>query len=297
MTAESNRTADGRVDCADGSSCNLWWNAVPPIFGERVGCIGSVLATSLTTDLVERALEELRRAGCTIALAPMDGNTWRSYRFVTGGGKQPPFFLEPANPAFYPQLFQAAGFAPLSRYSSSLVNLQTNPRLDRIEERLAWRGVTIRDLDPGAFKLELDRLFELSLESFADNVLFTPIDRRSFGELYERIEPFVQPEFVRFAEVEGKPVSFVFAVPDCLEQQRTAKATTLVVKTLATHPHWRHLGIGSVLVEKVQEAALARGFTRAIHALQHEANTSLKITRRSQGERFREYTLFSRSLR
>lgn len=232
-----------------------------------------------------------------MAAAPMDGNTWRSYRFVTGGSKAPAFFLEPCNPGYYPELLQNAGFAALSRYSSSLVDLEEDRFHSRVRDRLERRGVIIREIDPGNFEAELERLYHLSLAAFADNFLYTPVSLAEFGELYEKVSPLVVPEYVRFAEVDGQPVAFVFALPDYLEQRRTGQATTLVVKTLATHPEWRHLGIGSVLVGQVQAAARARGFTRAIHALQHEANSSLKITRRNQGCRFREYALFARSLR
>lgn len=289
--------ADAEVACADGSSCRLWWNGVPAIPGERAGCIGAVSPAPSGSPLMQHALERLREEGCTLALAPMDGTTWHSYRFVTGGSDAPPFFLEPVNPPSAPPLLQSAGFTPLSRYSSSLVELNHSVPLERLEQRLARRGVTLRNLDAGNFEGELDRLFELSLASFADNFLYTPVDRAAFGQLYQGIEHLVLPDFVRFAEWEGQPVAFVFAVPDWLEHRRFGKTSTLVVKTLATHPRWRHLGLGALLVEQVQAAARAQGFTRAIHALQHETNSSLKITGRNEGQRFREYTLFSRSLR
>jgi GNAT superfamily N-acetyltransferase len=250
-------------------------------------------------ELVAAALARLREEGCTLALAPMDGSTWRSYRFVTGGTAEPPFFLEPANAPGDPDWFREAGFEPLARYSSSVFGLEPEgrPDLARVEARLAERGVRVRGLDVGAFEAELDRLFALSLAAFADNYLYTPIGREEFGALYQGVRELARPEFVRFAEVDGEPVAFVFAYPDVLEARRGEPVRTLVVKTLACHPRWRHLGIGSVLVALVQDAARERGFTRAIHALQHETNVSLKITRRNQGERFREYTLFARSLR
>jgi len=292
---------DGKIERADGGSCGLWWEHTPAVPGERVGCIGAVRfgESGGEREMVASALARLREEGCTLALAPMDGSTWRSYRFVTGGTEEPPFLLEPANAPADPGWFREAGFDALARYSSSVFALEQEGGrgLARVEARLAERGVRIRGLEPGAFEAELDRLYGLSLAAFADNFLYSPIGREEFGALYQGVRELARPEFVRFAEADGEPVAFVFAYPDVLEARRGEPVRTLVVKTLACHPRWRHLGIGSVLVAQVQAAARERGFTRAIHALQHETNVSLKITRRNQGERFREYTLFSRSLR
>ena len=86
-------------------------------------------------------------------------------------------------------------------------------------------------------------------------------------------------------------IGFVFAVPEPKQKG------VLIAKTLAVDPDWRHLGLGSVLIDKVQANAQKLGFDRAIHALQHETNDSLKITKRNEGRRIRTYALFSKSLR
>jgi len=280
-----------------GTHCSLWWNDVPPVEGKRVGCVGHFTAAEPDTPLVIEALERLRQAGCTLAIGPMNGNTWRSYRFVTGGSAAPPFFLEPANPAFYPEMFRKVGFKALARYRSSVVDLPESPVRTRVEERMARRGITVRPLRQAEFRAELERIYELSLEAFRENLLYTPVDREGFLALYDGIEPFLAPEFVLFAEAGGGAVAFVFAVPDLAEERRTGATRTLVVKTLATLPAWRRFGIGSVLVGRVHEQARRMGFERAIHALQLDTNLSSKITRRCEGRPMREYTLFSRDLR
>ena len=52
---------------------------------------------------------------CTIAIGPVDGNTWQRYRLITEPGTEPPFFLEPDNPDAWPGQFTAAGFTPLAQ--------------------------------------------------------------------------------------------------------------------------------------------------------------------------------------
>jgi L-amino acid N-acyltransferase YncA len=70
----------------------------------------------------------------------------------------------------------------------------------------------------------------------------------------------------------------------------------VIVKTLAVDPDARCAGLGSLLVDELHRIGLEKGYTEAIHALQHETNTSLKITGRHHGEVFRRYALFSKLL-
>ena len=43
-------------------------------------------AAAATADVLQRALAQLRVPRCTLAVGPMDGNTWRPYRFVVEPG-------------------------------------------------------------------------------------------------------------------------------------------------------------------------------------------------------------------
>ena len=83
-----------------GAEALLWWTNGPALPDERLGVVGGFQATSATATatVLERAAERLRAERCTLAVGPMDGNTWRKYRFVTDPGTEPPFLLEPTNP-------------------------------------------------------------------------------------------------------------------------------------------------------------------------------------------------------
>ena len=43
-----------------------------------------------------------------MAVGPMDGSTWRRYRFITERGAEPAFFLETYNPDVWPLNFTGA---------------------------------------------------------------------------------------------------------------------------------------------------------------------------------------------
>ena len=80
-----------------GARCSLWWTGPPPLEHHRLGVIGHYAADDdgAARRLLDAAAGRLAEAGCTLAVGPMDGNTWRRYRFIVERGAEPPFFLEP----------------------------------------------------------------------------------------------------------------------------------------------------------------------------------------------------------
>lgn len=295
--------ADARVILTNNQSeiiahAALWWKESPAMEGHQLGAIGGFAASDPDTakQLLDLACDTLRHHGCTIAVGPMNGNTWRRYRFVVESDNQAPFLLEPSQPPEYPLWWQAVGFTELVRYSSSLMSLPA-PRSapDQVCERLTQNGVRIRTLNPDHFETELKIIYDIGLRSFAANFLYTPLEERAFIESYLKVRDHIDPRFIRIAEKDGIPCGFVFGIPD-LNALQLGKKPALIVKTLAVDPQSRCAGLGSLLVDEIQQAAAEAGYTQAIHALQHESNTSLKITKRNAGEKFRQYALFQKTL-
>jgi GNAT superfamily N-acetyltransferase len=228
-------------------------------------------------------------------VGPMDGNTWRRYRFVTAPGTEPPFLLEPTNPPEWPRWWQAAGFAPLAEYySSATADLEArDARVGAVAARLAAAGVTIRALNPADFAGELDRIYAVSTVSFQENYLYTPLPREEFVAQYLGLQVRIRPELILLAEQGGRPVGYVFTLPDLAQAQRGEPVTTLIVKTLAVLPGRSYAGLGAVLLDAVQATARAQGFRRAIHALMHETNQSRNLSAH-YATTIRRYTLFAR---
>jgi GNAT superfamily N-acetyltransferase len=276
----------------------LWWNDTPLLDEARIGTIGAFTAedADAAKSLLDGAANLLRERGCRIAVGPMNGNTWRSHRFVVESNGRGPFLLEPRNPAEHPCWWELAGFSVLSRYSSSLIPLDGTDSLSlAVRKRLMRSGVVVRSLDPARYDEELQRIYAVSLKSFSHNFLYTPLEEDDFMNAYRKVRDRVDSDFVRIAERNGQPCGFVFGIPD-LEAAARGEKPALIVKTLAVDPEACCAGLGSWLVDELQRIGREKGYTEAIHALQHQTNTSLKITGRHHGEAFRRYALFSKSL-
>lgn len=277
---------------------SLWWRRTPPLPGDTVGLVGHYAAADRAAgdEVLRHAVAMLSARGCSLAVGPVDGSTWHDYRLVVERGGEPPFFLEPDTPDDWPAHFAAAGFGVLAEYTSSLVAwiAPSPPAIAEVTRRLGAEGYTLRAIDPVRPAAELDALYEVSIAAFAENFLYTPIAREAFHAQYGAMLPRVDPRLVLLAEHAGTVVGYVFVVPDLLEQARTGRATTAIVKTLAVHPAHNGRGLGGLLVDRVQQAAAGLGFTRVIHALMFASNRSQQISRH-YGTPFRRYALFSRA--
>ena len=279
--------------------CSLWWQAVPNYKQERLGVIGHFYSENeqATHQLLKEACQELKRNGCTLAVGPMDGNTWRRYRFVSERGTEPAFFLEPDNLDHWPLEFQSAGFEELANYTSALsTDLTTeDARIGEVREKLAKQGIRLREIDMSKFELELEKIYALSLSSFVDNFLYTPIAKTEFLQMYAKVKPYVNPQLTLLAERSEQLIGYVFALPDLLQAQQGQATDAFIVKTVAVSPDYQGLGIGGLLVAEVQKKAYDLGFRRVIHALMYEANKSQNISGH-YAQIMRRYSLYSKAL-
>jgi len=282
------------------AECSLWWSGAPPLPGQRLGLIGHYSAASdaAARSLLARACERLRLAGCTCAVGPMDGSTWRRYRFVTEAGSEPAFFLEPQNPAEWPDQFLLAGFSPMATYFSALnADLsQRDPRLAETGKRLRSLGIALRTPRPGELPGVLRRMYRVACVAFRNSFLYSELSYDDFFRKYEKLLPFMHAELLVLAEHGTELAGFMFALPDVLCQARDMPADTFIIKTVAILPRPELRGLGSLLVGQVQQTAAELGFHRCIGALMHERNTLVRNISAMYGKPIRRYALFSKCL-
>ena len=244
--------------------------------------------------LLREAAARLASAGAVRVLGPMNGSTWGRYRVAfREDDEEPPFLSEPWNPAEYPLHFQEAGFRVTATYESAIVEglSAPDPRRDELAERVRARGAVVRPLDLDRFDDELRALYELSVAAFAENLYCSPIAFEEFRARYLPLRPLLDPELVRMAEdADGRLLGFVFAFPD-LVTMAAGRPTRAVLKTLATAPAARGLGLGAFLTDEVRRLAHEKGYASVIHALMQADNASVRISRHT-ARVFRRYALY-----
>ncbi len=299
--------------------CAVWWSHTPDYQHADVGLVGHYYAndSEAACAVLETALHVLAQHGCTVAIGPMDGSMWETHRFVIGGSNEPPFLLEPSHPASFVAHFTRMGFDILTTYTSARVPDLATAVPTRFARRTARQarltadeGITVRHLtaaeveDPYRMHALWRQVFRLSLDAFADNLLYTPITETAFfliyGELLNRVA--LVPELLWVAEQHRDLVGVVFAFPDWSPAQHAAAENaaagtvdSVVVHTLAVSRAHTGMGLGGLLVDCAQAQALAMGYRRAIHVLMPDGSRACDIDAANK-QPLRQYALFARSL-
>ncbi len=289
------RNASGHIE----ARCSLWWDATPPVPGQRLGILGHYAAATAAAGrgLLNEVCAELAAHDCTQAVGPMDGNTWRRYRLVTERGDEPPFLLEPDTPHEWCEHFASAGFTPLAHYRSTVTdNLELeDPKARHAEQVLSVLGITLRPLDPRNLDQELGEFHRITLASFQRGFLYQPLPEEVFRREFSQLFPYLRPELILVAMHRGQAVGYVFNVPDLLAARRGQPVDTVILKTLAVIPDRTYAGLGRWLTQETHRAARRLGYRRVIHALMQDGNPSTSLSAR-YARPFRRYALYHRAL-
>jgi len=247
----------------------------------------------IASALLEHVAQELAQPGAVL-IGPMNGSTWENYRFSLDHNA-PNFFLEPYHHLYYNDHFLAAGFAPVSHYSS---NLDTRLSFDftdvlQREEELLERGMIIRGIDVNNFENELQKLYGFISGSFAGNFLYTPADREAFSKKYRQAAAIIRPEYVLIAEDgKGEVTGFIF----CYDDLFNTAEKSLVIKTLARKQSDEWKGLGQILANRVIRLAKARGYASIIHAFMISEGVSTFASQKFLGGNYKNYVLYGKTL-
>ena len=225
-----------------------------------------------------------------LVIGPMDGSSWKTYRYVTEGLEHGPFLFEPFFLPYYPEQWRAAGFSELMCYASNLAYIDESHRNDFTAAQKAFEsnGLVFRTLDVSDQDAELRRLAKFNLKAFQSAFLFSEITEAEFMLNNQKTMAFLLPKLVHLVLDGDEICGMILAYPDLLDPD----GKTAVVKTLARLPGARYRGLGDLLCDKIVASLLDAGFQKMIHALMRVGNDSLVNSSKFWGEGYKRYTLF-----
>jgi GNAT superfamily N-acetyltransferase len=293
--------------------CAALVNRHLPDYPGLIGFFESVEDPEPAVKVISAAEAWMRRHRKKTLLGPMNGSTWHTYRFITGGSLLPPFLLEPWNPPYYPRHWEKAGWKPVKRYFSTIV-----PKCEWVRDPLnaRWKsyietGCGFRTVNTRRWREEIRLLFHLSRRIFADNWAYTEIFEEEFLDMYEGVGFILRPQNLLFAlDPQGREMGFLFTLPDEARRVRAMGGSSdlaaklrflstpreterLVFKTFAVLPGMRKMNVGSALINEAERLFAGEEWREGIHALMSGDNFSRSYSR-GRGCNFREYALFGR---
>ena len=266
--------------------------------GDREGSVSQVLIDAASTWAAS--------AGHAEIFAPIDINTWFTYRFMVPSTAPstapPPYAWEPQQPAAYLDLFERAGFSEAERYRTVGVEFSeaagytahdaasgTAPAYEAAREAgLRFEQMTsLAQLDE-----LLPELHQMCMAAFAQNVLFEPLPLELFRVLYTGAASQKDCTLTHWMRDPGGALrGFVFAFED---------AGAVIIKTIAVSAELRGRHLSTALAHRVFAEGARRGNRHFISALVREGNTSDFLSRPHLipgGKPWqRDYTLLRRSV-
>lgn len=269
--------------------------------GTVVGCIGNVEFNNKEEGIaiLSKCEEVFKEAGFKKIVGPMNGNTWKKYRTLKHSEDVPMFLLENVNPIEDNEIFEEAGFGVEYEYTSTLGKIADHydsDVLDMIEEQIKEEGIVFRNISKEKIMEDLEKIYNVSRESFSRNPYYTDISKDDFITQYTPYIDMIDENFIMIAEKNGKEVAFVFCIPNLLELQRRELLHTLILKTIAVLPEYEDLGIGNILLRNIAKKAEEKGLEDWIFAFMFKENTSQKMAARNNSHVIREYVLYSKKI-
>jgi hypothetical protein len=191
--------------------------------GDRVGFWGffeSVDDQAVADALFDAAERWLGSRGLEVSRGPMNPSTNYECGLLIEGFEQRPSFMTVWNPPYYAALCDGARlrkakdlvayFLPMGDPSWSLP-----PAFERLAERAVQRSrVVFRDLDLRRFEQELEICWEVYNHAWERNWGFVPMSKAEFVHTARDMKSLINPRYAFAAEVDGRTVAFMLAVPD-----------------------------------------------------------------------------------
>ncbi len=130
-----------------------------------------------------------------------------------------PFIMMTYNPAYYLELFAAAGYAKVKDLVAILapVDERSYERLKRVTDIVKKREkgrAIVRQIRMDRFDDDLAIVKDLYNRSWEKNWGFVPMTSDEIDAMAKKLKPILYPPWVLFVELDGKPVGFHLALPD-----------------------------------------------------------------------------------
>jgi GNAT superfamily N-acetyltransferase len=233
-------------------------------------CIGNSEISSL---LINKAIEHLKKNGCRIVRAPIDLTIWHPYRFVVKQNEKDSFSLEPLTKVYYIAQFEKEGFEIKIEYGSAeRTDFDTIiPYTEKDYESAIHEGFKIRELTKENFRKGILSIYPMTNEIFGDSWSFVKLSEEEYMYIYQDYEGRLNNVIIQIiSDKSGKDVGFCSSILDPINK-------SMILKTIGVLPEYQNKRIGSALLYYQHRKAKEMGLSKEIYALIKLGNTVTKL--------------------
>ena len=170
----------------------------------------------------------LRERGCTEVRGPFNLSINEEAGLLVEGFDTPPCVMMGHGRPYYPARVEEQGYEKAQDLFAYTLKsaFAPPPVMLKLAERAA-REVRMRTLRRRDLAAELEILRDIFNDAWAGNWGFVPFTRAEFTELGKVMAALIPEDYVQIAEIDGRPVAFVVALPNVNEAARDLRGRLL----------------------------------------------------------------------
>lgn len=247
----------------------------------------------ITKQLFKKIEEKALNYSAKRIIGPVNYSTWFNYRWKISGFSEPNIFPEPSNPEYMTEFIKKLGYTLFKTYNSRCIKTEDEKLqyYKKYFDEVKSKGFIFKKYKGSKIFFVIKNLYNLSVESFKDNILYSPISFKMFKNIYisgfkenKKIQPIVDICFYK-----KQPIGFIFSYKNPYTDNY------FVWKTVGVKKDFRKKGIGSAFRYIVHRNAFENNCDFLFYHLFYEKNIVKKL-----GEngftKIKKYGLFEKKL-
>ncbi len=293
-------------------------------FNDKVGFIGFFECenSQATADALFHAAEAwLKSEGKDTARGPVNPSMNDEAALLVDGFDSPPTVLTTYNPAYYPALFDNAGYKKVKDNFAYILKHEDykSDKMKRLQEAIRERNkITIREVnfkDKAQFKKDTDAIKLIYNAAWVNNWGMVEFTDAEWDALVNDLKPVADPHIIFLAEVDGKPAGFLLALPDInramihnssgsllgagwnlLTKQKEVDFCRIII--MGVLPEYRKTGADAVMYYEIGDRASKKYPAGGEASWIDEANAdmNLALTRTMKGKIYKTYRIYDKAL-
>ena len=270
--------------------------------------------------LLDTAAEWLRTEGLTTVIGPANFSTNETVGLLVENFDEPSFIMNTYNSAYYADILTQYGFSKFTdllcwELMTADMKQEVVDVAAKLESRLAERGITIRKINMKKYKQEINSFLPIYNASWAENTGFVPMTDAEILQIGSDLKAVIDPDFVYFAEKDGKTIGVALTIPNVNEIQINVKRGRLFptgalkilfglkkiksvrIFALGTLKEYRQLGIDVCFYVKNILTAREKGIIRGEASWILENNVGMnRALEHIGGKVYRKYRLYEKAI-
>lgn len=242
-----------------------------------------------------------------------------SINYVVGllveGFDSPPTFMMPYNPSYYGKLIEGCGFRKAqdlyAYWGHKDMMAEHRPKFQALSEQVIERfDLHVRPLDKTRFLADVEAFLDVYNRALRNLWGFSPMSQAEVRHTARSLRHLMVPELAFVAEIDGRIVGAVFALPDynprireidgrlfpfgfwrLLRKKNEIKKVRILAATVL--PEYNLMGIGLVLLRALVPKALEWGIEEAEFSWVAESNSASRGSlEKGRAKRVKTYRIY-----